>query len=55
MKGLCFLKQTYKDEKVGEEKTAKYFVRGKVDGKKERRKEGCIDGRKGNDFIHLDK
>ena len=25
---------------VGEETTAKYFVRGKVDGRKERRKEG---------------
>ena len=27
-------------EKVGVETTAKYFVRGKVDGRKERRKEG---------------
>ena len=42
-------------EKVGEETTAKYFVRGKVDGRKERREEGCIDGRKENNFIHLNK
>ena len=38
-------------EKVGEETTAKYFVRGKVDGRKERREEGCIDGRKENNSL----